>query len=64
MPELLTIEELCKYTHYKRSSLYRWMKEGTFPKPLKLGERRVRWNKKDVDKWFKKQLEVLNPGRQ
>jgi prophage regulatory protein len=35
-----------------RATIYRWMKEGKFPKPTHLGTNMVRWKKSDIDNWL------------
>jgi prophage regulatory protein len=35
-----------------RATIYRWMKEGKFPKPINLGANMVRWKKSDIDNWL------------
>lgn len=35
-----------------RSTLYDWMKAGTFPKPVALGARLVGWRDSDVTAWL------------
>ena len=35
-----------------RATIYRWMKEGKFPKPIHLGTNMVRWKKSDIDDWL------------
>lgn len=36
-----------------RSSIYRKMSEGSFPKPVPIGERAVAWIDSDVEEWMK-----------
>lgn len=50
---LMTREQVLDYVGIKRSTMYHWMKKGTFPMPIKMGERLARWQKKDLDAWFK-----------
>jgi prophage regulatory protein len=38
-------------TGLSRSTIYAWMKEGTFPKPVKLGARLVGWVDSDIQAW-------------
>ncbi len=33
------------------STLYRWMDQGTFPRPHQLGDRCVRWTVADIKEW-------------
>jgi len=38
---------------FSNSELYRRIKEGSFPAPVKLGVRAVAWRESDVDHWIK-----------
>ena len=52
--ELMEQQEVLDMLKIKRSSLYYWINNGTFPKPLKLGSRQARWVKKDIVEWFER----------
>jgi prophage regulatory protein len=43
-------------TGLSRSTLYDWMKNNKFPKPVKLGERIVAWRESDIDNWLKSRI--------
>lgn len=43
-------------TGLSRSTIYHWMKEGTFPKPVALGARLVGWRERDVQSWLEARL--------
>jgi len=45
---LLTRREVERRTGLSRSTLYRKMREGTFPVPVKVSERAVRWRASDI----------------
>ncbi|MDE0405901.1 MAG: AlpA family phage regulatory protein [Nitrospira sp.] len=45
---LLTRREVERRTGLSRSTLYRKMHDGTFPVPLKVSERAVRWRESDI----------------
>ena len=45
---LLTRREVERRTGLSRSTLYRKMRDGTFPAPLKISERAVRWRESDI----------------
>ena len=45
---LLTRREVGRRTGLSRSTLYRKMRDGTFPVPLKVSERAVRWRESDI----------------
>ena len=34
------------------STLYRWMSNGSFPRPLKLGPSVVAWKRAEVENWI------------
>ncbi|WGS46958.1 AlpA family phage regulatory protein [Burkholderia sp. JSH-S8] len=33
----------------KKTTLYRWIREGSFPAPIRLGARSVGWRQRDVE---------------
>jgi prophage regulatory protein len=35
-----------------RATIYRWVKEGSFPKPIHLGANMVRWKVSDIEEWI------------
>ena len=39
-------------TGLSRSTIYKWMDEGSFPKPVKLGPRAVGWREADINDWL------------
>jgi len=43
-------------TGLKTSSIYEKVAEGTFPKPIPLGERAVGWIEDEVEAWIEKQI--------
>lgn len=49
--QLLRLPEVIKQTGLSRSSIYSFMAQGLFPKPIKLGMRAVAWRQSDVDAW-------------
>ena len=53
--ELLTLTEIVEWIKVSESTIYRWMDEGIFPRPLKLGPRSspMRWIRRDVSDWIK-----------
>lgn len=52
MASIVRIAEVMAQTGLPRSSLYAQVKQGQFPKPLKLGTRSVGWLAEDVDAWI------------
>ena len=33
------------------ATLYKWMSDGTFPRPIKIGANRVAWRMADLEEW-------------
>ena len=58
--EYLDKSELLNVTRISESTLYRQMNKGEFPKNIKIGLRRVVWNRKEVNSWIKKQEWLSN----
>lgn len=48
---LLRLAEVSTMIGLSRSSIYNFVAEGTFPAPIKVGERSVRWKLADVLSW-------------
>lgn len=46
--------EVERIVKLSRTEIYRRMDAGTFPRPIKLGSRAVRWRESDVVKWMGK----------
>ena len=34
------------------SSIYRFMRDGPFPEPIRVGRRAVRWHSSEIDEWL------------
>lgn len=52
----LKIKEVTTKTALSRSSIYRKMSEGSFPKPVPIGERAVAWLDNEVKEWMTERL--------
>lgn len=48
---LMRLTELCAQLAVSRGTIYRWLNEGKFPRPVRIGERAVRWRAEDVEAW-------------
>lgn len=49
---LLNIAQICQITSLSKSTTYRLIKEGTFPKPLRISRMRVGWKQSDLDAYI------------
>ena len=59
-PQLLHRETVEKMTGTPRSSIYRWMSAGEFPRPVKIGPRAVRWRASDIEAWLEQRAQTGN----
>ena len=46
----------------KKSSLWAWVKEKSFPPPIKIGKRVTVWRSEDVEQWMREQIERNQGG--
>lgn len=49
---LIKLKEVMTNTGLSRSSVYRYISEGHFPKPIATGERSVAWLDSEIDDWI------------
>lgn len=52
MDRLLRRREVEAITGLSRSSIYRLMQDGEFPRPVRVGPAAVRWRSGDVTAWL------------
>lgn len=49
--------EIARRYSISRPTVWRWVKQGKFPKPLKLGGGSSRWKLKDLEAWEQTQAQ-------
>lgn len=49
---LIRLKEVQHRVGLGRSTIYRWMAEGRFPKPVRLGGHSVAWAEDGIDAWI------------
>jgi predicted DNA-binding transcriptional regulator AlpA len=64
--EILLINDVTSRLKISQNTLYRWISEsragrGTFPLPISLPGRTLRWNSDDIDAWC--QPKAITPAR-
>ena len=50
-------------TGLSRSTIYLRIQEGTFPRPINLGERAVGWVEKEIEAWLVLRIENRDSGQ-
>jgi len=51
-PRLIRLPEVKHRVGLGRSTIYRWMAEGKFPKPVQLGGYSVAWAEDEIEQWI------------
>ncbi|KAB2942954.1 MAG: AlpA family phage regulatory protein [Hyphomicrobium sp.] len=51
-PRLLSMRDVVRLTTYARPSIYRLIRQGRFPMPLKLGETKIAFRADEVAAWL------------
>ena len=52
MGNFLRIKDVMKKTGIAKSTIWLWVSEGKFPKPIKLSPRITVWDEKEIDNWI------------
>ncbi len=58
--KFIKIEDVLRMTCLSRTGLYQRIREGSFPRQIKIGERASVWNEKLVIDWMNNKMGVIN----
>lgn len=61
-PSILRRKQVQIRTGLARSTIYQYMKDGVFPKPVRLGPRAVGWIEADVSAWITERIQSAKDG--
>jgi len=50
--EILLMSDVIRLTGFSRTSIYRLIEQANFPKPFKLGLKKLAWKKDWIDAWI------------
>jgi len=50
--KLYTMKEVCGLLKKSRTTLWRWIRSGHFPQPLKIGPNSLAWTEDQVTQWI------------
>lgn len=53
---LLRLKEVQHRVGLGRSTIYRWMSEDAFPKPVHLGGHAVAWSEREIEAWVEARI--------
>lgn len=51
---MIALPEVLRIISFSKTSLYTRMRAGTFPRPIRLGERSVRWIEREIHEWVQR----------
>ena len=54
--KLIKLKQVMECTGLARSTVYKFMAEGQFPKPVKLGVRMVAWVEAEIQAWVNEKI--------
>lgn len=57
---MLKAQQVAEKFNVSRSTINRWVEAGRFPRPLRIGEKAVRWREKDLEDFEAKAVERRN----
>ena len=63
-PAILRRKQVEARTGLSRSTIYQYVKDGAFPKPVPLGPRAVGWLESEVSEWIAGRVKIARDGRQ
>jgi prophage regulatory protein len=55
---LYRLKELVDRLKISRSSIWAGVKDGTFPKPIRLSKRTVAWSHNQIEEWLENRMET------
>lgn len=58
--KVIRLKQVINSTGLGRSTIYKYIAEGKFPKPFKLSERCVGWLESEVHQWIQSRLNIRN----
>ena len=59
--KFLSVKQLCDRYSTSRQSIWRWVRDGRFPRPVKLSPGCTRWRLSDVEQ-FEEQRDMREAG--
>ncbi len=57
MEKLLSVNQVLEYVPKSRTTIWRWVRQGYFPKPIPIGTTGKAWVQSEVEEWLQDQKE-------
>lgn len=61
--KIIRLKDVIDTTGLARSTVYKYVAEGFFPKPISLGDRCVGWVESEVHDWILARIEERDEGK-
>jgi prophage regulatory protein len=61
---ILTMKQVCEITTYTAQHIYRLIRAGKFPRPIRLGLNRIGFWQRDIEKWLEDKQLALPPSEE
>lgn len=61
--KIIRLKDVIDTTGLSRSTIYKYIAEGSFPKPVSLGDRCVGWIESEVHDWVLARIEERDEGK-
>lgn len=61
-PQFVRLKETIQITNFSRSSIYRGIRDGSFPVPVRIGERAIAFKLNELEKWMESRPRVQLNG--
>jgi prophage regulatory protein len=58
----IKIHKVREITTLSNATIYRLIKQGEFPKQIKLSERSAVWSMDEIDNWFQEKMDIREAG--
>lgn len=55
--KILRLPDVRNQTGLSRSTIYLWVSQGNFPKPISLGGRAIGWCSGEIENWINQKIE-------
>jgi prophage regulatory protein len=62
MPSLIRLREVERRTAITRSEIYARMRQGVFPRPVRIGLRAVAWVEEEIDAYVTEKINTTRKG--
>jgi prophage regulatory protein len=60
--KLLRLPAVCAAVGMRKAGIYKAIRDGRFPQPIKLGVRASAWVASEVDAWISERIDTRNSG--